>query len=49
MNETTYRTVMECIDLIFDCAEEPYITILTKLVDLAVEYENEHYYNFDEV
>ena len=48
MNETTYRTVLECVDLIFDEKEEPYVTVLKKLVDLIVEYENEHYKIEDE-
>lgn len=43
MDEATYRVLLECVDLLFDSTEEPYMTVLTNLVDLIVEYENERY------
>jgi len=43
MNEATYRVLLECVDLIFDSTEGPSLTVLIKLVDLIVAYEEEHY------
>jgi len=43
MNEATYRVLLECVDLLFPSSEGPEETVLSKLVDLIVAYENEHY------
>jgi hypothetical protein len=43
MDEATYKVLLECVDLIFDSTEGPTATVLTKLVDLIVAYEDEHY------
>jgi hypothetical protein len=43
MDEETYKVLLECVDLIFDSTEGPTATVLTKLVDLIVAYEDEHY------
>ena len=43
MDEATYRVLLECVDLIFDSTEGPAATVLTKLVDLIVAYEDKHY------
>lgn len=43
MDEATYRVLVECVYLIFDSTEGPAATVLTKLIDLIVAYEDEHY------
>ena len=44
MDEATYRVLLECVDLLFTSTEgSPEALVLTKLTDLIVEYENEHY------
>ena len=48
MDEATYKVLLECVALIFDSTEGPSLTVLTKLVDLIVAYEDEHYH-IDEV
>jgi len=43
MDEATYRVLLECVDLIFDSTEGPAAIVLSKLIDLIVEYEDKHY------
>ena len=43
MDEATYRVLLECVDLIFDSTEGAAASVLTKLVDLIVAYEDKHY------
>ena len=49
MDEATYRVLLECVDLLFPSSDGPEEIVLSKLVDLIVAYEDEHYPMDEEV